>query len=355
MPRQIGSLTGIRGVAALWVAFFHSKLAFHLPTTWWTAPLEHGWAGVDLFFVLSGFILMHAHGEDFVRVGSAAWKRFLRGRLVRIYPLNFAVLLGIVAITHGGQGVALIPDTQHFLVALLATATLVTMWLPENWTLNPPVWSLSAELVGYIAFPALAHGLMRLRLSSALIAAISFGGMIWLRASLHQAHIAQIETWGALIRLAGCFVGGAALWRLRCVLPDGWARFAGPVATASLAGIVICSASYTWSEALPSLFGVLIISLSYQRGWIARALAHRGLYGLGVVSFPFYMTHLWALDWFRATYPTDDLWLKIGLIAASLFTTLGLAVLLHRWVEVPCQRFGHRRRSGIEDQSSGGV
>lgn len=150
-------------------------------------------------------------------------------------------------------------------------------------------------------------------------------------------------------------MGGAALWRLRCVLPDSWVRFAGPVAASSLAGIVICSASYIWSEALPSLFGILIISLSYQRGWIARALAHRGLYGLGVVSFPFYMTHLWVMDWFRATYLTDDLSLKIGLIAASLLTTLALAVLLHRWVEVPCQRLGRRRRVGIEDRSGGRV
>lgn len=355
MSREIGSLTGIRGVAALWVAFFHAKLAFRLSTTWWTAPIEHGWAGVDLFFVLSGFILMHAHGEDFVRVDSAGWKRFLRGRLIRVYPLNFAVLLGIVAITHGGQGVELIPDTQHFLAALLATATLVTMWLPENWTLNPPVWSLSAELVGYVAFPALAHGLMRLRLSSAVVAVVSFGIMVWLRASLHQAHVAQIETWGALIRLAGCFVGGAALWRLRCVLPESWARFAGPVVTLSLAGIVVCSASYTWSEALPSLFGVLIISLSYQRGWIARALAHRGLYGLGVVSFPFYMTHVWVLDCFRVTNPTDDLSFKIGLVAVSLLTTLGIAVLLHRCIEVPCQRFGRVRRLAIEDRSGSGV
>ncbi|RYY14731.1 MAG: acyltransferase [Alphaproteobacteria bacterium] len=355
MSRQIGSLTGIRGVAALWVALFHSKLVFHLPTTWWTPPIEQGWAGVDLFFVLSGFILMHAHGEDFVQVSSAACQRFLRGRVVRVYPLNLVVLLGIVAITHGGQGVALIPDTQHFIAAFLATATLLTMWLPENWTLNPPVWSLSAELVGYLAFPALAHGLMRLRLSSAVVAAISFAVMVWLRASLHQAHIAQIEGWGALIRLAGCFVGGVALWRLRSVLPDSWARLAGPLAATSLAGIVVCSVFYGWSEALPALFGVLIISLSYQRGWVARALAHRGLYGLGVVSFPFYLTHLWGLDWFRATYPTDDLSLKIGLIVASLLTTLGLAVLLHLWVEVPCQRFGRARRLGIAGRSGGGI
>lgn len=180
MSRQIGSLTGIRGIAALWVAIFHSRLVFNIPAAWWKASIEHGWAGVDLFFVLSGFILMHAHGEEFVRVGSAAWKRFLGGRLVRIYPLNFVVLLGIVAITHGGQDVALISDTRHFLAAFLATATLVTMWLPANWTLNPPVWSLSAELVGYVAFPALAVGLMHLRRSSAIVAAVSFGTMVWL-------------------------------------------------------------------------------------------------------------------------------------------------------------------------------
>lgn len=254
---------------------------FNLPTAWWTASIEHRWAGVDLFFVLSGFILMHAHGEEFEPGSRVAVRRFARGRLVRIYPLNLIVLLGIVAITHAVSRLVTIADIEHFVAAFVATATLVTVWVPVEWTLNRPVWSLSAELVGYVAFPVLAHCLMRLR--SAVVAVVSFAVMVWLRASLHQAHFNQLETLGALIRLAGCFVGGAALWRLRTVLPDGWARFAGPIAALSSVCIVICSASYNWSEALPSLFGVLIISLSYQRGWIATALSHPSLHRLGVV------------------------------------------------------------------------
>ncbi len=348
MVRNITSLTGIRGVAAFWVATFHSMNVFNLPTTSWTVSIEHGWAGVDLFFVLSGFILMHAHGEEFEQGSKAGLWRFARGRLVRIYPLNLVVLLAIVAITHTVQRTATISDIEHFAAAFIATATLVTVWLPVDWTLNQPVWSLSAEVVGYVAFPVLAHCLMRLRLSSAVVAVVSFAVMVWLRASLHQAHFNQLETSGALIRLAGCFVGGAALWRLRTVLPNSWARFAGPVAALSSVCIVICSASYNWSEALPSLFGMLIISLSYQRGAIAAALSHPGLYRLGVVSFPFYLTHLWVIIFYSVVFPTNDVSLKLCLVAASLLTTLGLATVLHRWVELPFQRLGHSRRLGSE-------
>lgn len=346
MVRNIASLTGIRGVAAFWVATYHSIKIFNLPDTWWTASIDHGWAGVDLFFVLSGFILMHAHGEEFEHGSKAALQRFIRGRFVRIYPLNLVVLLGIVAITHTVQRSTTISDIEHFAAAFVATATLVTVWLPAEWTLNQPVWSLSAELVGYVAFPVLAHYLMRLRLSSVVVAVASFAVMVWLRASLHQAHYNQIDTLGALIRFAGCFVGGAALWRLRTVLPESWARLAGPATALSVVGIVICSASYNWSEALPSLFGLLIISLSYQRGWISAALSHPSFYRLGVVSFSFYMTHLWVMTWYSIVFPTDDLPFKLCLVAVSLLTTLGFAIVLQRWVERPFQRLGRLRRPG---------
>src|SRR4051794_24814627 len=67
--RSIDSLTGIRGVAALWVFLTHYQAVMaaylHSPEINDNAFLYNGFRGVDLFFVLSGFILMHVHGEDF--------------------------------------------------------------------------------------------------------------------------------------------------------------------------------------------------------------------------------------------------------------------------------------------------
>lgn len=69
-PAQIKALTGIHGLAAFWVMFLH--LQIYRPHGVLALPglrqlSRDGWLAVDLFFVLSGFIMMHVHGNDFVR------------------------------------------------------------------------------------------------------------------------------------------------------------------------------------------------------------------------------------------------------------------------------------------------
>ena len=97
-PAQLDGLTGIRGVAAIWVALHHLQAYVPGPRS----PLElpgikqlsrDGWLAVDLFFVLSGFIMMHVHGDEFATVTFARARRFVALRFARIYPVHFVVLL----------------------------------------------------------------------------------------------------------------------------------------------------------------------------------------------------------------------------------------------------------------------
>src|SRR5258705_5569923 len=84
--RDIPALTGLRGVAAFWVVLFHMEWGSSIPI------IEKGYLGVDVFFILSGFVLMHVYAgfetTDFDYV------RFIKARIARIYPLHiFALLL----------------------------------------------------------------------------------------------------------------------------------------------------------------------------------------------------------------------------------------------------------------------
>src|SRR6185437_8778005 len=88
---SIDSLTGLRGVAALWVAAYHgvgSLFALALANL-----LGSGWLAVDLFFVLSGFIMCHVHLADFAVPSWSAAVRFLKLRIARVYPAHLVAAL----------------------------------------------------------------------------------------------------------------------------------------------------------------------------------------------------------------------------------------------------------------------
>ena len=147
----IPALTGLRGVGAVWVVSLHLTLGSSIPI------VSRGDLGVDLFFILSGFILTRVHMSDFDGGYSIAkFGRFLLLRLARIYPLHLFTLFVFGAI------VLALPDftdryehPEYFSwQQFIATALLVQNWrmgLVSAW--NSPSWSLSAEWLAYIAFP----------------------------------------------------------------------------------------------------------------------------------------------------------------------------------------------------------
>src|ERR1043165_7460847 len=146
----IPALTGIRGIGAVWVVIYH-LFPGDLPV------IGLGYQGVDLFFILSGFVLTLVHTKDFDG-GYALSKyiRFLMLRLVRIYPLHITVLIVFAVAVLVLPGFAQrYEHPDHFGISqFITTALLVQNWRMGNVSLwNGPSWSLSAEWLGYIFFP----------------------------------------------------------------------------------------------------------------------------------------------------------------------------------------------------------
>ncbi|MGQ0494914.1 acyltransferase family protein [Komagataeibacter intermedius] len=96
--RSIPSLTGVRGIAALWVFMTHfyglAADILHQPWMLQSLFLFNGFRGVDLFFVLSGFILMHVHEGQFTVLRWHVIRDFFIVRFFRVYPLNTFVAAG---------------------------------------------------------------------------------------------------------------------------------------------------------------------------------------------------------------------------------------------------------------------
>ena len=150
-PPKLLTIQAARGVAAVLVIIFHcSKAIFSHAEYWPRDPLHRlfawGHLGVELFFVISGFIILQAHWRDIgqaARLGSYAKKRFLR-----IYPVYWIVLLGLIPVyaiaPEFGDGRELEPLTlfSSFSLVHLRTASVVLV----------VSWTLFFEIVFYVAF-----------------------------------------------------------------------------------------------------------------------------------------------------------------------------------------------------------
>src|SRR6202022_4950882 len=89
-PELLASLTPLRGIAALWVVIFH--FCWYFPAVHperYTGAVYKGYLAVDMFFVLSGFVITHVYKEGFAqRVTGRRYRDFLKARVARVYPLH---------------------------------------------------------------------------------------------------------------------------------------------------------------------------------------------------------------------------------------------------------------------------
>lgn len=144
---KITTLEACRGFAAVMVILYHAsgsmfEVYFGYPTVSW---FRFGHAGVDFFFVLSGFIILYVHADDCGR--PERLRNYAYRRVVRIYPIYWAVTLAMVAASFVVPSIAALPamaPDRLFLSFLL---------LPQSGVpLVSVAWSLQHEMLFYVLF-----------------------------------------------------------------------------------------------------------------------------------------------------------------------------------------------------------
>jgi peptidoglycan/LPS O-acetylase OafA/YrhL len=159
---EIGALTGLRGVACIYVMLFHFSsllLNFNRPRNVAVTFLAHGYLAVDLFFALSGFVMALNYSHSFADgFSKTAYSTFLSKRIARIYPLYFiCTIIGFMLFLVGSMRVDLNKD--YSILVLLYNVAMVQVWgFAESF--NGPEWSISAEWAAYLCFPALLSPLI---------------------------------------------------------------------------------------------------------------------------------------------------------------------------------------------------
>ncbi|TKB98824.1 acyltransferase family protein [Pedobacter cryophilus] len=154
--KEIKSLTGIRGLAALYVIVFHwyAEIShFHLTelNSYFKRFLGHGYLAVDLFFVLSGFVLCLSSYKLFQQFDFKNYQSFMYKRFVRIFPLYICITLLFFFMFNDK------------LSKLLVNLTLFQgLTFKYNNSIIPPGWSLTNEWIIYFLFPFMFYLVLRI-------------------------------------------------------------------------------------------------------------------------------------------------------------------------------------------------
>lgn len=327
-------LTSLRFFAAAWVVFFHFG-ATALSKTAAPDALKNiamsGYLGVSFFFILSGFILTSVYRTKIKSISNVS--SYMLARFARIYPVYILSLLATLPY-----------DGPKSWAGAILSLVLLQSWAPAStaslFSWNTPTWTLSVELLFYIAFIPLAGLLPKLdrrivasvlALSALLIAALGLAGIapgVALEGPMAYTPL-------ALLRLPE-FLFGCCLAELFCrasVLNRqsywDWGLAAAAVALAGLCGLT--GDAFRWA---PLLFGSIIIFGAMSVGPLGRILSNPFLVLLGGASFVVYLLQDAINGVFDALFGTNMVF-RI-LMPLALFA---VSVGIYRWYEEPARRF----------------
>ena len=355
LASRLPSLTGLRWIAALLVFGFHAGTMRIIAEPDYQAVVGKvftlGLSGVQFFFILSGFVLVWS-----ARPGDSR-RRFWRRRFAKIYPNH--VLLWALA-----MGAAVWFADPINPVAALENLFLIQAWDPRPgyfYSVNNVSWSLSCELFFYLCLPLVLPLVRRARpwhLWAVVIAVPLLILALWPAQTLVPE---QSRWWFTqvfpLVRSLEFWMGVAAA---ELMLRGRWRGPGLPLASLIFVVTWVAAAEWIraefWAALLAAAY-ILVIAAAADADVRGRRspLRSRPMVWLGEVSFAFYLVHVFVImtilrvtgDW-GTGLPG---WWGPAAVIGFLALTLGLAALVHRFVEQPMMRRLAPRRSPPAVQS----
>lgn len=337
-----------RGLAALWVVFFHACALWtqpeQLPLTWLHAFGRTGWFGVHLFFVISGYCIAERGARHVLNKRSVS--SFLIDRAQRIFPaywaaLIVAVILAMIATPF--NGLPLLPKSGAYgaLPASLWDA-LTTVTLTSPCFATPPYllvsWTLSCEIAFYALVSAGLFWISRGQrpyvpvLAGYALACVQSAAWVDLPGTV-------LDLWPEF--MCGVLTWQALHWRTRkpTVSIVAWIG----IMTLAILGYAFGSRSGTLTAS--AVFALTLIVLNRYDLLLSQSRLISGLGRCGGFSYSLYLIHVPFIsplqNIIHRIYPNAEhqVWIPILLVGFSLLP----AWLFYRWIEKPAECWRHRR------------
>jgi peptidoglycan/LPS O-acetylase OafA/YrhL len=353
-PGRRADIDGLRAVAVLAI------IAYHAGAVW----MPGGFAGVDVFFVISGFAITRLLLAEHAAEGRISPLRFWARRARRILPALFVVLAVSSALAWALMLPLALESHSHLLAyAALFAANIALAEGPGYFSASAQMqpllhlWSLGVGAQFYIAFPVLAAAVLAraphiFPALLALLLALSFGAAVLGVAQAPEPafFLPQMRAWQVL---TGALIAAGVAPRL----PPRAQALAGVL------GAMILAACFAWLPggagfpgfpALAPVAGAALILLSEGRGPVGALLSLRAAVWVGLISYALYLWHWPLLVFARIMFGGAE----GAPVALPLIAAIALAWLSWRFVERPFRRpagAGVDRPAGADASSPAGA
>ena len=348
--QRFETLDAIRGLAAILVIPRHTAIFGD------AASAMHSYLAVDLFFILSGFVIAHAYDAKIV-AGSLSAARFMLARWVRLYPMY--LLAALLAIVVAATRPEFEPNAQAkwtsigTTLELVESALLTLMFLPSRlgdsvllFPLNTAFWSLFFELVVNLLYVAFRR-VLSLRV---LLGLIVFLGLSVAYLGLRGNGVEMGWSWGlksvvsGLFRASYGFAMGLLLYRIQSDLPSARPSFACIAVLALAIAPLLMPDSGVSNGVIDDLAVLFVFPAAVLLGAKVQPSARMlGIFALlGTISYPIYLLHvpftilMERLYWMATGTRLESVqpWGGIGMLALLIL----IAVLTNRYYDTPVRR-----------------
>ena len=339
---RLPGLDLLRAIAIVWVMLFHSWIVGGLGDPY-EAVARYGWMGVDLFFVLSGYLIGYQLLKPLSRGESPHLGEFYRRRAFRILPA-FLVVLAVYALFPSWREAPGLQPVWQFL-----TFTLNLLIDYEHNAAFSHAWSLCVEEQFYLFFPLLAWLLTR-RPSLAMtvctcVVVVAAGMLIRSYASLLGKNFLESIYYPTYTRLDG-LLAGVLLAAVQAYRPGTWAAWQSRANGLALVGLIVTGMAI-WlfrdqTAFVPSVYGYPLLSFGLALLVIAGAGQQSfgrwrvpGAGWIAAASYSLYLSHklaMHAVATVLASRPAIHGLPAFAIYAVAIFTA---GALLHYVVERP--------------------
>ena len=364
---MIKSFEGGRGIAAVFVALFHLGIG-----SAYIAPLRHGYIFVDLFFVLSGFLIYSVYSKALE--SSESFKPFMIRRFGRLFPLlvfatiaflmvqNLVVFGKSMAVMMGYSRLFREPGLLEYVypdaAQVFSTLTLTHgLGLFDQLILNYASWSISTEFYTYLLFASLCL-VTRGRVRLFVFAMLAVGGFlltVWASIDLHgclrNGRCFDVTyDFGFARCVSAFFLGGLVCHFSKFInFNANYVQGVGLVALSTLFWAV--GAYPILAMLFPLVFAALIVSLSRDTGFLAQILKGRLFQTMGERSYSIYLMHpVILLPLMNYRDHIKGFVMSSAVVVAYLLVLWVVSGLTYRFVESPFRMMFNRIARGYTVQ-----